>query len=126
MENRFEKMINLLENYFVHYGNCNIPKDFKTKDGINYDEEGYQLGQFVVRLYLLGDMLTEELEMRLAIMGINIKSKKEIEARKNEIKEKRKKNTEDNLIIDEEQSKKELKEFNKTANKEENINKKPK
>ena len=43
----FEEAYYLLETYYNHYGNSNIPYNFKTIDGINYDENGYNLYQFV-------------------------------------------------------------------------------
>ena len=36
----------LVKNYFKHYDNVNISKLFKTKDGINYDEDGFLIGDW--------------------------------------------------------------------------------
>ncbi len=34
-------------NYFKKYGNLNIRRDFKTLDGINFDQYGYALGEWI-------------------------------------------------------------------------------
>ena len=38
---------NLAKLYFEKYGNLRIPYNFKTKDGISYDEDGAPLGQWI-------------------------------------------------------------------------------
>lgn len=37
----------LAKKYYLKYGNLNIRRDFKTLDGINYDENGYEVGVWV-------------------------------------------------------------------------------
>ena len=37
----------LARKYYEHYGNLEIPTKFKTKDGINYDENGVTLGSWL-------------------------------------------------------------------------------
>ena len=44
----WEKRYILAKNYYKHYGNLKIPFNFKTTDGINYDENGINLGQWIV------------------------------------------------------------------------------
>ena len=44
---RWDKMYKLAEKYYKHYGNLKIPKDFKTKDGYTYDENGEKLGIWI-------------------------------------------------------------------------------
>ena len=39
-------MYKLTETYFKKYGNLEIPSRFKTLNGIDYDENGYNLGQW--------------------------------------------------------------------------------
>ena len=39
---------NMVKNYYEKYGNTLIPGNFKTKDGINYDENGYILGNWII------------------------------------------------------------------------------
>ena len=43
---KWYKNYELMKKYYEHYGNTNIPKRFKTLDGINYDEKGVSLGLF--------------------------------------------------------------------------------
>ena len=40
-------MYNLARNYYEHYGNLNVPKRFKTSDGITYDKKGVNLGYWI-------------------------------------------------------------------------------
>ena len=39
----WNKMYEYVKKYYEEYGNLDIPYNFKTKDGINYDEDGYDL-----------------------------------------------------------------------------------
>lgn len=52
----------LLLNYLNYYGNLNISNNFRTKDGINYDEEGMNLNNWLISQYYLfnNDKLTEK------------------------------------------------------------------
>lgn len=43
LSNDFDYMYNLLEIYYNHYKNLNIPTNFKTINGIDYDEDGINL-----------------------------------------------------------------------------------
>ena len=47
-EDKWEKMYNLAKNYYEYYGNLDVPGNFKTSDGITYDENGYNLGNWIV------------------------------------------------------------------------------
>ena len=50
MNNKNEKwdlMYELAKNYYEHYGNSDIPNSFKTKNGIDYDEHGFNLGMWL-------------------------------------------------------------------------------
>ena len=44
---RWMKNYNLIKNYYDYNGNLSIPIDFKTKNGINYDEDGYYLRNWI-------------------------------------------------------------------------------
>lgn len=45
----FDVMYSFLEKYKNHYGNVTVPMDFKTNDGITYDETGqYNLGKWLL------------------------------------------------------------------------------
>ncbi len=39
-----------LENYYRVHNNCNVPRGFKTNDGINESQEGTDLGAFVAKI----------------------------------------------------------------------------
>ena len=41
------KNYNLAESYYNHYGHLNIPRNFKTTNGYEYDEEGINLGSWI-------------------------------------------------------------------------------
>ncbi len=47
-EINFDRMYLLAVKYYTFYGDLEVPFRFKTKDGINYDEKGYALGQWIV------------------------------------------------------------------------------
>ena len=64
----------LLKNYFEYYGNLEIPRNYKTKDGINYDEEGINLG-FWINKQRKCDLLQEQKDL---LNNINISWKKNI------------------------------------------------
>lgn len=36
-------------NYYNYYGNLNVKYEFRTKDGINYDKDGFRLGIWLVK-----------------------------------------------------------------------------
>ena len=43
----WEDKYNLAKSYYEHYGNLEIPQHFKTINGIEYDENGVNLGQWI-------------------------------------------------------------------------------
>ena len=45
--NTWDLMYNLAKAYYNKYNNLEIPQSFKTLDGINYGENGYNLGQWI-------------------------------------------------------------------------------
>lgn len=45
--NIWHRKYKLAKAYYEHYGNLLVPEDFKTNDGINYDEEGTTLGVWI-------------------------------------------------------------------------------
>ena len=46
-ENAWNKMYELAKKYYEHYDNLKIPKMFKTINGYEIDEEGYNLGAWI-------------------------------------------------------------------------------
>ena len=74
----WQQNYNLAKTYYDHYGNCEIPNKFKTKDGIHYDETGFALGRWLNTqrtVYKEGKMnferigLLEAIHVRLEIKG---------------------------------------------------------
>lgn len=47
VEAKWEDHYKLAKNYYNHYGNLNIPENFKTTNGIDYDENGKRLGTWI-------------------------------------------------------------------------------
>ena len=43
----WDESYELAKNYYNHFGHLNILTDFKTNDGINYNENGYNLGAWI-------------------------------------------------------------------------------
>ena len=46
-EDNWKAMYELAKKYYEHYGNLAVPSNFKTNDGITFDESGYNLGQWI-------------------------------------------------------------------------------
>ena len=42
------KNYNLAKSYYKHHGHLNIPRNFKTTNGYEYDEEGFNLGNWII------------------------------------------------------------------------------
>ncbi len=45
--NNWDMMYELAKKYYEHYGNLKIPRSFKSKDGYEADENGYNLGNWI-------------------------------------------------------------------------------
>ena len=45
--NQWQENYELAKAYYEHYGNLNIPKNFKTLNGYDYDEKGVSLGVWI-------------------------------------------------------------------------------
>lgn len=48
-EKNWLRKYNLAKIYYEHYGNLNMPLDFKTKDGYTYDKDGVPLDDWLKR-----------------------------------------------------------------------------
>ena len=46
-KNSWDKMYELASKYYAKNGNLKIPTHFKTKDGVSYDKNGYNLGLWI-------------------------------------------------------------------------------
>jgi len=69
----WNEMLGLCVVYLNNYGNLDIPVNFKTKDGITYDEDGKQLGQWLIRQKVAGIRGTLSLEHRQKLDSIGLK-----------------------------------------------------
>lgn len=72
---KWEQMYLLAEKYYEYYGNLNVVYNFKTTNGIDYDEKGLNLGRWIThqRQNKKGNghgKLTEEQEKRLDSIGM--------------------------------------------------------
>ena len=46
-EKEWLRKYNLAKKYYEHYGNWKIPRNFKTINGVDYDENGFALGSWI-------------------------------------------------------------------------------
>lgn len=63
---RWLKRYNLAKAYYNHYDNLDVPENFKTFNGINYDAKGFNLGAWVIRnrtLYGKGELINEQIRL---------------------------------------------------------------
>lgn len=75
----WDKMYNLLAIYYKQNKHTNIIASFKTKDGVTYDEEGYNLGYWCNHQrqeYKKNKLSTEKIE-RLKLLNFNFSVRKE-------------------------------------------------
>ena len=71
-EDQWNEMYELSKVYFEHYGNLNVPKYFKTKNGYEYDETGLALGRWIntQRIAKKRGKLSQEREDKLLAIGM--------------------------------------------------------
>ena len=65
-DEKWELYYNLAVKYYNHYKHLCIPYEFKTKNGIDYDENGYPLGRWLYnqrKAYAAGKLKSERLEL---------------------------------------------------------------
>ena len=68
----------LASTYYKHYGNIEIPNNFKTKNGFDYDEEGVSLGQWCHRQRKDQKKLSNERRKKLEAIKFNFGNRKNI------------------------------------------------
>ena len=71
-ENRVDlwnKMFDLAQKYYEHYGNLSVPVKFKTKNGIDYDEDGIYLGDWIRNQRYHGN-LSDDQRKKLDLIGM--------------------------------------------------------
>ena len=78
-DERWMNKYKLAKSYYEYYGNLNVNRNFKTKNGIDYNEDGIQLGRwvYVQRLGINGDnsvIMTPERIRLLEEIGIRMNS----------------------------------------------------
>ena len=90
--NQWTKNYNLAKSYYEHHGNLEIPYNFKTKNGYDYDKEGIALGTWIQtqRKAYYGtsySMITDERIKQLEEIGIKwcIKEQTKIKHQNEEI-----------------------------------------
>ena len=91
---RFEKKINqmtwdlwydLILNYYNHYNNSNVPRNFKTKNGMDYEESGWNLGEWCNKQRKKNNKLKEEQIEKLNLIEFRFITKVENETKKKEL-----------------------------------------
>ena len=71
----WHKMYNLVKKYYKHFGNTEIKKDFKTKDGITYDKNGVSLGSWCDNQRTKQEKLSQEKTRKLEEINFRFQSK---------------------------------------------------
>lgn len=46
---KWDEIYILAKKYYEHHGNLKMPRNFKTTDGIKYDEDGINLHHWIIR-----------------------------------------------------------------------------
>lgn len=72
LKRRWLKMYELATAYAKEYKNLDVPVDFKTKDGITYDDDGETLGPWVKTQKKRYDNMSEEEKRALAKIGFTV------------------------------------------------------
>ena len=72
----WNKMYELAKKYYEHYGNLKVPQKFKTKNGYEIDENGYNLGFWIAnqRVKYKNDTLFEDRMKKLEEIGMTFKN----------------------------------------------------
>ena len=88
----WKQMYNLAKKYYEHNGHSEIPGNFKTKDGINFDENGEPLGEWCKNLRVslknykpAENENTDERIKQLDLIEFRYKLRKETETEKIEL-----------------------------------------
>ena len=69
LDDKWQTRYELAQKYYEKYQNLFIPAKFKTKNGYDYDENGYALGQWISRLRKTYDKMPEAKQERLQKIG---------------------------------------------------------
>ena len=83
LQSSWDDYYQLVVAYYSHYGNSNVPQNFKTKDGIteSNDEDSINLGVWcnVQRIKYSKGLLTEERYKKLKVLGFRFEHKSDLE-----------------------------------------------
>lgn len=77
-EEQWNDIYKLAEVYYEYYGNLEVDDNFRTINGIDYDEDGINLGLWLkiqIDAYYDGKLDLEKIEL-LRIIGMNFRNKK--------------------------------------------------
>ena len=69
-DNLWDTKYELAKKYFNHYGNLNVPVKFKTSNGIDYDENGINLGMWLFSKRSRKDKQPKERQEQLEKIGM--------------------------------------------------------
>lgn len=72
----WEDWYELLEIYYKHHGNTEVPLFFKTTNGYEYDEEGFKLGSWCNNTRYKQDKLTKDKRKKLEAVHFRFERKK--------------------------------------------------
>ena len=83
-DDTWNKMYELAKKYYEHYGNLKIPQNFKTTNGYEVDEKGYNLGAWIStqRTKYKNDTLSEDRIEKLEEIGMMWNIKKDTDTKK--------------------------------------------
>jgi len=73
---------NLAKIYYEKYNHSEIPRKFKTKNGLDYDEEGLNLGTWCDRQRQKRDKLSQEQYQKLLLIEFRFNTQEETEEKK--------------------------------------------
>ncbi len=75
-QDAWNMMYELAKKYYEHYGNLKVPQKFKTKNGYEIDENGYNLGFWIAnqRVKYKNDTLFEDRMKKLEEIGMTFKN----------------------------------------------------
>ena len=77
-EEQWNKNYELAKRYYKHYGNLEVPQRFKTNDGYTYDENGTNLGKWIINQRQSFSSLPKEKQQLLQSIGFVLNTLEEL------------------------------------------------
>ena len=71
-EAQWHETYELAKKYYAHHGNLNVPRNFKTTNGYEYDEAGLNLGKWLTNQRLMKKKCTLSKEREEALLAIGM------------------------------------------------------